>query len=505
MNDSADSGKFTGLFVFLSAFLLYLVTLAPTFLWSDSAKLAINVAEKQYAATSFGAHPMHTLLGLVFSWLPFSLAYTQNLMSAVFASGALFFVYSLIREETRDKLSAILAAGALGVSHLFWMYAVINETYSLLAFCFSATLYFVLKYSKEGRIGHLFAAAFLIGVGFANHGMMILFLPGLCVLLIRRETLKSIRFQHALLLLLFFLLGGSPVFLFPLFHGQTPATIIAGLRETTEDHYHTFNSGFSKLVRQLGLYPFYLLYQFPGAGLVLALYGVRFLRKDHPRLLIGTLILFLTTILFASQYFLQRQFPMLIPSFLIFAIWIGYGFAGLRNNLFRSKGTIAAIFLLLLVAPPVIYYASYHILERKYLGLAFIRKLPYRNNFRYFFYPPKEMERGAELYVMDSFRQAEPGAIILTDFNPGMALLYGQKVLGQRKDLEIAVLIDEWVHHSDNPANEVLKYVREKTSQNRTVYLADRSEPYYHSSILIPEFELVQSGGPLWKIQKRGE
>lgn len=505
MASSAKNGKIVGFVVFASSFLLYLATLAPTFLWSDSAKLAIAVHEKQFAATSFGAHPMHALLGYLFSSLPSSFAYTQNLMSAFFASATVAFVYLIVRLETNDTVAGVLAATSLAVSHIFWMYGVINETYSLLAFFLAVCVYCSLKYIRENSVQYLYVLAFLLGAGFANHAMMLIFVPGIVVLLLKRTGLTPLRTQHALILLACFIVGAVPVFILPLFEGLTPLKILASLGQTTEEHYQTFSSGISKLFRQVVFYPIYLLYQFPGVAFIAAFFAIRKLWEQDRRLFVATFLILIFTVVFASQYFMQRQFPMLIPSFVIIAIWSGYGFARWRERypVFRNQRVVLVVLISVILLPPLIYYSSYRSMEKRDLG--FIRTLPYRDNARYFLYPPKHMERGAEQYVEDSFWQAQEGAILLSDFNPGMALLYGQKVLGKRKDLQIEILIDDWIHHSKDPGVELLKYVREKTDQNRTLYLADRYEPYYHSSILTPEFHLDQSGGPLWKISKRGE
>lgn len=49
---------------------------------------------------------------------------------------------------------------------------------------------------------------------------------------------------------------------------------------------------------------------------------------EHAGRLVGaTLRMALPVLLFASQYFTQRQCPMLIPTFVIFAVWIGLGTA----------------------------------------------------------------------------------------------------------------------------------------------------------------------------------
>jgi hypothetical protein len=495
-----------GLAVFLISFLLYWITLAPTLLWSDSAKLALAVNQRQFAATGFGAHPMHTVIGYLFSLLPFSLAYSQNLMSAFFASGTVYMVYLIIRLETGEIAPAILASTALTVSHLFWMYAVINETYSLLAFCLTAVIYFVLRWNRKGAFTYLFLAAFLFGAGFADHGMMLIFLPGILLLMQREKLLELLRPMNLLFVTLMFLAGASPVLIFPLFAGSSLRSLISALLQTTQQHYETFSST-RKMFRQVLIYPLYLVYQFPTLGFLPALYYVVHHKKASSKLFTGTMLIWAVTVLFASQYFLQRQFPMLIPSFLIVAIWSGLGLSLIFHAFpsWKRPGPIFALFFWLAIIPPVVYYLAYRTAEARRTDIRFIRPLPYRNTYRYFLYPPKCMERGAEQYARDAFLQAESNAIILSDFNPGMALLYAQEILGQRKDLKIRILIDDWIHQSPDPGANVLQFVRENIGRGSVLYLADNYEPYYHSSRLSGEFRLDRGRGPLWKVTKKDE
>ena len=78
--------RLTSSIVFLAALVLYILTLAPSYVWGDSTKLLFYVLEKEFVGlgTGFGTHPFHNVLGYVFSYLPVSFAYSQNLLSAFF-------------------------------------------------------------------------------------------------------------------------------------------------------------------------------------------------------------------------------------------------------------------------------------------------------------------------------------------------------------------------------------------------------------------------------------
>ena len=68
--------RLAGLIVFVAALALYVLTLAPSYVWGDSTKLLFYVLEKKFIGlgAGFGTHPLHNLLGLAFSFLPVSFA-----------------------------------------------------------------------------------------------------------------------------------------------------------------------------------------------------------------------------------------------------------------------------------------------------------------------------------------------------------------------------------------------------------------------------------------------
>lgn len=497
--------EYAGRLLFTFGLGLYLLTLAPTYLWSDSAKLALYVHERSFTGIGpgYGAHPLHSLVGYLFSLLPLPLASSQNLMSAVFAAGALALLFTIVKEAGGSLPAALLAASSLAVSHLFWLYAVINETYALLSFFLLLALFLSLQWVKDRHDSRLYLLGLTLGAGLANHAVTLLFVPGLLFLLWSPEFRRFAGSLKLVAALAAFLVGSCQVTVLPLFSepGLT-ASLSEGIANTAAT-YQIFAGRFSTFVREVCLYPLYLLYQFPPVGTVLGLYGLVVGLRTRSRLVGATIVMGLPLLLFASQYFTQRQFPMLIPTFVIFAVWIGLGTARLlaTHPKLDTLPYLAIAFLLLCLLPPAVYYGAYRTAESFQYALPSVRTLPYRHTARYYLFPPKQMERGAQAYVEDSFKQAKQGAVILTDFNPGMALLYGQTVLGDRKDLRIVMTIDDWVHGSTNPAQDLLRFLRQHVIENHeAVYLADDWDAYYSTSAITQEFDLTQTGGPLWEV-----
>jgi transmembrane protein TMEM260 (protein O-mannosyltransferase) len=485
------------LLLWIGILTLYCFTLAPTFLWSDSAKLAIFAYEKDFVSAGFGVHPGHSLLGYIFSFLPFAFAYTQNLMSAVFGSLAVLFLFLIIRMRASDSV-AMISAVAFGVSHLFWHYSVINETYSPFIFFLAAFLYCVLR--SNDQPAWLYLASLLLGFGYSNHASILLVLPGCIVLLWNSKSWRLVAGAQLLVLLLLFFIGGCQAFILPLFSNKVIGMALSG---DLIGHLHIYWQGASKLVREVIRYPLYLAYQFPTIAFVFGIYGLLRLWKVDRKYALGTLIIWFSFLVFSLEYFLQRQFALMIPTFFVFALWIPAGLEAWLQRLKQivsHRSAVAVSFIVICVLPGFIYYSVYRVAEERGVSLAAVRELPYRNNLRYFLFPPKNFEHGAETYVNDCFQQAAPGAVILADFNPGVALQYGQIVMNQRTDLAVQIL-DPWLFSSKDPAARISEFLRQQLAEKKTVYLADNWGPYYKITALSNEFQFAQEGGPLWRVK----
>ncbi len=488
-------------FLFLGLFAL---SAAPTFLWSDSSKLALYVHDRVLGGTGFEKHFMHTWFGLLFSYLPVGFAYSQNLLSAFFGALTVVGWYAVLRGYGIERVPAGLTAASVGVSHLFWLYSSINETYTMVTFFMVAVWWCIQRWTETGGIRWLFIAATLSGMGFANHGMFLLFLPAFFMMMANKSRFRaSLREWTGRLAILVtgFMLGAFPIFIIPLIQSEGLRVIFEGLMKTISEHTQYYMGGIRKFIREVTRFPFYLAYQYPGVGFFILIGGVvhgwRSLNRWH-RYAVSWLVV--VPMGFALRYFLQRQFAMLIPVFLVLSLFLAYGIRVLLDRYRHNQWAPLVLGVLLVGLPPFIYAATYQVARHLDIPLP-IRRLPYRDTYRYFLFPPKWMERGAEHYVNDAFRQARRNAVILSDFNPGMALLYAQKVRGDRPDLTLDIRIDTWIHRYGDPAPAIIRYLKTQViDRGRTVYLADRWPAYYRPSVIRRCFKLIQTGGPLWEV-----
>ncbi|UCC63421.1 MAG: DUF2723 domain-containing protein, partial [Anaerolineae bacterium] len=131
--------------VFLLAFALYLLTLAPDLLTADNA-------EYQLVAHHLGvAHPpgyaLYTMLGKLFTLLPLNTpAWRVNLFAAVTGALTLALVARTVQRLTGSAWGGVAAALTLGVAPTFWAQSTTANIRSLAAlfttWCFDALVAF---------------------------------------------------------------------------------------------------------------------------------------------------------------------------------------------------------------------------------------------------------------------------------------------------------------------------------------------------------------------------
>jgi hypothetical protein len=167
------------------AFAVYLRTLLPDLGgYEDTPKL-------QYLGAVLGTahapgYPLHTLLSYLFSWLPFgNPAYQVNLLSAVAASGAVGLVVLLARALDCSRAAAVFAALTLAFGLFFWAFAVLAEVYSLAALLLLGVLYWLVRWSRSGRRGQLYAAAACFALALGNHVTIGVTVPAIALFVFR--------------------------------------------------------------------------------------------------------------------------------------------------------------------------------------------------------------------------------------------------------------------------------------------------------------------------------
>ena len=161
---------------FFLPFAIYGLTLSPSVAGGDSAEL-INVAAALGVAHPPG-YPLHTLLGHLFSLLPFSqVAQSVNLLSAFCSALASLFLYlavkNSIKEAWRGLWAGYLAVVFFALSPWVWTYSTVAEVFPLNNLLLALTLYLFSLFqntedpAKQQRL--MWLMAFVFGLAASNH------------------------------------------------------------------------------------------------------------------------------------------------------------------------------------------------------------------------------------------------------------------------------------------------------------------------------------------------
>ena len=464
----------------LCVFLLYWFTLAPTVLWGDDAELQ-RLAFTGESGSGLRNYPLWQLAARQITRLPLGdIAKGANLTSAIFAALTIGVLFIAIKMLTDSQPAAWIGGLALGVSHTFWLHAVRAEVYTLFLFLLTAVITLLIWWRRKMSDWILAAAFFLAGIALLAHPLILTAVPAMVVFVVsvKRNALRSYTLAAAALLL-----------------GIVPYLVINTSATQSGFNVQAVAAGLWQVqVRDMMLWAGFLGYQF----LILLPIGIlgfiQFGRTDRIYALFLAL-LFLGNVIFALSHRVPDQYVFYLPSYVVFALWVGMGAALIFDKgLLLIKQRLVLFALLLLAAGlPVLFYAlTPRILNQFGVTLLAARDLPGRDNNLFFLYPPKNGYYGARDYGETVLRVLPPDAAVLADWLPLQTLLYLQQVEGLRPDV---LLVEAHVGRG-----EQLPWLIEQ-SRTRPVFIAD-NERYYDMEEINQLFE-VSSFGPIYKLLRK--
>jgi hypothetical protein len=322
------------------AFVVYLQTLLPGIGWGD-------VARFQYVAQVWGiphrfGYPLYIALSRIFGALPVgpSIAYRVNLMSATFAALAAVSVYLLVVRLVRDPVAGASAALSFAFSRALWGQAVVAEVYALNAFLIGAVLFLLVWWHQTRSAWLLYAGLGLYALSFGNHMTVVTLVPAVIFLLLatRPSPLGDPR-QVAAMAGLAIL--GAAQYLYvtiraqqqPLLNELGPFSWRGWIHWMTRNRFEGQFFGYSlgDQVDRLRIYLELLEKQFFRWGYILGWIGAwERLQAD----LVSFLFLALAAggiYLFGMNYGGATFRIYLIPSYLVFAVFLGCGLGAVRR------------------------------------------------------------------------------------------------------------------------------------------------------------------------------
>jgi hypothetical protein len=459
---------------------VYLRTLAPGALGGDPGELQFVPAILSMPHPT--GTPLYCLLGKAWSLLPLgpSVAWRMNLLAAVSASLAVVVVYRTVHaiapaqdtraEQVRTDAKAnfpswlrslakqiparlgfvppLAAALSLAFGLTFWEQALLADKYAFNALLVALVLYLALRWGQTRSAATLNWLAVTYGLSLAHHRTMALLALPLLGYVWWHE--RSALWQDGRRLVRLALLCLLPLLLYLYLpwaesRGLPPGTWHP--RTAREWYDYLFDTGRTGLVyvdpadlgEMLLFYERTLLRDFTWVGVTLGVGGLLVQIVRRPADALFLLAVYVLQAFLAANHHVPRHWVYFIPSFVIFALWVGTALSAAwsaAGALFQrwgaaGRGALALLALAMLAWPVLPVYGHYQPLREAHLGAGVLDV--WRQTL-------KEGHMADRVGMVLS--GVEPGAVVVCDWEQATPLWYYQQVEGLRPDAEIVYPVE---------------------------------------------------------------
>jgi hypothetical protein len=421
-------------------FALYVVTLAPTVLRSDSGEF--HVVPYVLGVAHAPGYPLLTLVGWLAMLLPVGdPAYRMNLLGAAAAAGAAALAYLAVVElaggagqrartaRPAARAGGLIAALALGLGAVYWQQSVVGGPRPPIFFFTALLLYLAFRWDNRRRTVDLVLLAFAAGLALTHHPNLAILLPGLALFLLLRQPRLLLRPGSIGLALLAFLLPLTLYVYLPVRSSQNPPLGAINLTEprelllfVTATHYQDAvlnNCGGDRLL-QAQRYLVFLSLQYGSTLPYLAAAGALLTLIAAPFAALMLAYAFATNAAFGICSSLAMP-DYIIPSFVLAAVLAGLAVAWPLGWLGRF-------------GPAWLRYASAGLVAVGALAVGAQRletSLPDQS----MVYRTADGER-----ALAGLAQVRPNSLILSDWESITPIWYGQKVEGVNSDTKSAMV-----------------------------------------------------------------
>ena len=359
-SDSVWKSRALGALSFLLPLSVYVRTLLPTVGgYGDTAKF--QFAGKILALTHPSGFPVYLWITHLASYLPIGdLAYRANLVSALCGALTLYFLFKILLQIPLPPMIALGATLLFAFSSTFWSVSLIAEVYSLNALFTASVISILWKWREGGRSWYLECACVLYALSLGNHLVISIVFPAAVYWIIlardkfRAEDRYSVRAALFLSVaivpyLWLYCRAGHAV---PYREG-TIGSLAEFLGFVTGSSFAScrFPLTLRELVRNAGpIYGSLLRSQYGALAILIGVIGLgRLWRRARDRAVF--LMIIFAGDLIISLNATSIEIPIYyVPSYLIFAIWIGCAFMPLRERSREERGgggarLLASVFL----------------------------------------------------------------------------------------------------------------------------------------------------------------
>lgn len=339
-------------------------------------------------------YPLYTFLGFLLTKIPLStVAWRVGLISSFSAAATLTVFYLLLYGMSKMKILSVLTVCYLGLTYLFWLYAIVPEVFALNNLFAIVLTYFLFKWIRTRNKKYFYFFVFFIGLSLTHHHIIILLFPAFGYMIFNhRKLLPHFSFPVIIKTAGLFILGLLPyIYVYiaalskPPINWENPINLQKFIRLVTRAGYGTFQlqasssentlTFFGRL-SQIVSYENLVKQDFLIIGLILMLLGALYQWKNNRKHFIFTALAVIISGPFFSIY---ANFPLnlvfdvavferfLLASYLFLSVWLLYGLFVSRNfilkvfkllRLARVNQYNKFIYLFFLVFPLLLFYIN---------------------------------------------------------------------------------------------------------------------------------------------------
>lgn len=444
----AERHRWAWLGLLIGVLATYVLTLSPGVLGGDPGEL--QFVPYILSIPHPTGTPLYCLLGKVWSALPIgpTVAWRMNLLAAVSAALASVLVYQCVYLRHERPVPALAAALSLAFGLTFWEQALLADKYAFNALLVALVVYLALRWRQTRSSRTLDLLALVYGLSLTHHRTMALFAPVLLGYVWWHERGALLRDIRRLLRLALLCLAPLSLYLYlpwAAARGLPPGT----WRPDTVREWYAYlsDTGYASQVRvdlpelreRLTFYARTLQHDFTWPGVLLGIGGLAWQVRRRTADAVFLLSNFGLQAFLAANYHVPRSWVFFIPSFVVYALWVGEGIAGMWIGVERLgqgwKGTraVALTFLgmAMLTWSLAPFPARYRPLRQAHLGAGVL------DAWRQTLKGGRAADR-----VGKAIAQVASNAVIVGDWEQATPLWYYQQVEGLRPDVQIVYPID---------------------------------------------------------------
>ena len=348
------------LLLFLSTFIVYLRHLAPSIFTGDSADATI--ASYVLGIPHPPGFPVYTWFGHIFTFIPIGdIAYRVNFMSAFFGALVIPIVYMIIRslvpqsqgnfvDNITSRSGSIIGSISFAFSIYYWAQAEIAEIYTLNAFFIASMILLALIWAEKRDTRLLYLLSLLFSLSLGINAANILFAPSFLVFLFLVDRNSLLNKKNIVSMVILFSAVGALQLIYLFVRAwQGPVYAYADIRNVNNFFAFITASEYSSLpfsmplTSGISMYVDFLAKSFSLTGIAIGIIGIALSLRRNILKSAFLASMFVINSLFFVQFNSFDIYDKLVPSFMIFSIFIGLGIWEILDLIKTSSQRVPAL------------------------------------------------------------------------------------------------------------------------------------------------------------------